>query len=125
MQKAAGLVGGVEEVERDEVMDIRLGATVTIDITAVMVEAVTIDDVAIVTAVTVMVIAIFPVSNFPRSTPTFIHVSYVGINVISFIFSHVAAVAAVVSVAPAAGVDVSSFAADVKAVFTAVVVLWI
>lgn len=112
-------------MERDEVMDIRLGATVTIDITVVLIEAVTIDGVAIVTAVTVMVIAVFPVSNFPRRTPTFIHVSNVGINVISFIFPHVAAVAAVVSVAPTAGVDVISFAADVEAVLTAVVVLWI
>lgn len=117
VQKAAGLVGDVEEEERDEVMETSLGTTMTIDITFMLIEAVITDDVAGVSAVIILVITVFPVSNFPCRTPTFIPVSNVGTYAISFILPHVAAVCDGAAV-------VTSFAADVRAVLRVVVVLW-
>lgn len=120
VQAAAGRIGGVEEVERDEVVGIGVGAIRTIDITVVLIESVTVTGVTMVTVVTVLITAVFPVSNAARMTLSFSNVSSVGADfitedtsvIITYIIHVVAvnAAAVIVNAAPAAGVVVLSFA---------------
>lgn len=80
-QAAAGPMGGLQGVQRDEVV----GATMTTDITVALTEIVIIDDVAMVTVVAVVISDVFPLDNFAHVTLAVIRVSSVGIDVFNFI----------------------------------------
>ena len=133
---AAGLIRSVKEVERDEVVGIGVGATMTVDITVVLTEIAIIDNVAMVAIVIAVITAIFPVSNSACMTLRIIQVNSVGSDVIRFniedssviityIILEVTTVndaAVIVNVTLAVGIKILSFAAEVDTVLIVVVI---